>query len=78
MIKPVFIPIQDGCLSINVAHILGVKPIDMGHYKGPRDIVELTLILTNGEEHKLNYIPGAFVMPHIYGIDPQDMSHINT
>ena len=53
MIKPVFIPIQDGCLSINVAHILGVKPIDMGHYKGPRDIVELTLILTNGEEHKL-------------------------
>jgi len=53
MIKPVFIPIQDGCLSINVAHILGVKPIDMGHYKGPRDIVELTLVLTNGEEHKL-------------------------
>jgi len=53
MIKPVFIPIQDGCLSINVAHILGVKPIDIGHYKGPRDIVELTLILTNGEEHKL-------------------------
>ena len=53
MIKPVFIPIQDGCLSINVAHILGVNPIDMGHYKGPRDIVELTLVLTNGEEHKL-------------------------
>jgi len=53
MIKPVFIPIQDGCLSINVAHILGVKPIDIGHYKGPRDIVELTLVLTNGEEHKL-------------------------